>query len=84
MNYRSVSKSRIHVSLEKMYNTFRDHGINFSDRANVYADGKPEETLGKLIRDERDQVTVNSNVLLDLWDQQQIIVAFRVDTSCIK
>ena len=47
---------------EKMYHSCREHGINFFDTANVYADGKSEEILGKLIRDERDQVIITSKV----------------------
>ena len=46
----------------KMYHTCRDHGINFFDTANVYTNGKSEEILGRLIRDERNQVIITSKV----------------------
>jgi aryl-alcohol dehydrogenase-like predicted oxidoreductase len=45
-----------------MYHRCRDAGINFFDCANVYSAGAAEEILGRLIRDERDQVVVTSKV----------------------
>ena len=45
-----------------MFNQCRDAGINFFDCADVYAGGKSEEILGKLIADCRDQVVITSKV----------------------
>lgn len=45
-----------------MYRRCRDAGINFFDCANVYSAGAAEEILGRLIRDERDQVVITSKV----------------------
>jgi aryl-alcohol dehydrogenase-like predicted oxidoreductase len=46
----------------EMYSLCRDHGINFFDCANVYAGGRSEEILGKLIHDHRDEVVITSKV----------------------
>jgi aryl-alcohol dehydrogenase-like predicted oxidoreductase len=40
----------------------RDAGINFFDSANVYAQGRSEEILGKLIAGCRDEVVITSKV----------------------
>ena len=45
-----------------MYRRCRNAGINFFDCANVYSAGAAEETLGRLIHDERDQVVITSKV----------------------
>lgn len=45
-----------------MYRRCRDAGINFFDCANVYSAGAAEEILGRLIRNERDQVVITSKV----------------------
>ncbi len=45
-----------------MFNLCRDNGINFFDCANVYAGGRSEEILGKLIRDCREEVVITSKV----------------------
>ena len=45
-----------------MFNLCRDHGINFFDCANVYAGGRSEEILGKLIADCREEVVITSKV----------------------
>ena len=47
---------------EKMYRRCRELGINFFDCANVYAGGRSEEILGKLIASERDKVVITSKV----------------------
>lgn len=47
---------------KKMFNQCRDAGINFFDCADVYAGGKSEEILGRLIADCRDQVVITSKV----------------------
>ena len=44
----------------KLYGASRDAGINFFDCANVYAGGRSEEILGRLIRDERDELIITS------------------------
>jgi len=45
-----------------MFLRCRDVGINFFDCANVYAGGRSEEILGKLIADCRDQIVLTSKV----------------------
>ncbi len=45
-----------------MFNHCRDAGVNFFDCADVYAGGRSEEILGKLIADCRDQVVITSKV----------------------
>ncbi|MGB7341136.1 MAG: aldo/keto reductase [Phototrophicaceae bacterium] len=45
-----------------MYQACRDKGINFFDCANVYAGGRSEEILGKLIAHERDELVITSKV----------------------
>jgi aryl-alcohol dehydrogenase-like predicted oxidoreductase len=46
----------------RMYRAAREAGINFFDTANVYAGGRSEEILGRLIREERDQLVLTSKV----------------------
>lgn len=46
----------------EMFHQCRDAGINFFDCANVYAKGRSEEILGRLIADCRDQVVITSKV----------------------
>jgi aryl-alcohol dehydrogenase-like predicted oxidoreductase len=45
-----------------MFNRCREHGINFFDCANVYAGGRSEAILGKLIASCRDQVVITTKV----------------------
>jgi aryl-alcohol dehydrogenase-like predicted oxidoreductase len=45
-----------------MFNRCREAGINFFDCANVYAGGRSEEILGRLIADCRDDVVITSKV----------------------
>lgn len=45
-----------------MFNRCREIGINFFDCANVYAGGRSEEILGKLIASCRDEVVITSKV----------------------
>ena len=45
-----------------MFRRCRDLGINFFDTANVYAAGRSEEILGRLIRDCRDEIVLTSKV----------------------
>lgn len=47
---------------ERMFRQCREAGINFFDCADVYAGGRSEEILGKLIKDCRDQVVITSKV----------------------
>lgn len=45
-----------------MFKRCRDAGINFFDCANVYARGRSEEILGKLIAGSRDELVITSKV----------------------
>jgi len=45
-----------------MFKRCRDAGINFFDCANVYAGGRSEEILGRLIADSRDELVITSKV----------------------
>ena len=45
-----------------MFNRCRDAGINFFDTADVYAAGRSEEILGKLLKGCRDQIVLTSKV----------------------
>ncbi|MEZ4614240.1 MAG: aldo/keto reductase [Caldilineaceae bacterium] len=45
-----------------MFKRCRDVGINFFDCANVYAGGRSEEILGKLMASERDELVITSKV----------------------
>jgi aryl-alcohol dehydrogenase-like predicted oxidoreductase len=45
-----------------MYGRCRDAGINFFDTADVYADGRSEEILGRLIADHREEVVIASKI----------------------
>jgi aryl-alcohol dehydrogenase-like predicted oxidoreductase len=45
-----------------MFNRCREVGINFFDCANVYAGGRSEEILGRLIADCRDEVVITTKV----------------------
>lgn len=46
----------------KMFHRCREVGINFFDCANVYAGGRSEEILGKLIADDRENIVISSKV----------------------
>ena len=46
----------------QMFNACLDAGINFFDCANVYAKGRSEEILGKLISGMRDELIITSKV----------------------
>jgi aryl-alcohol dehydrogenase-like predicted oxidoreductase len=45
-----------------MFRRCRDAGINFFDCANVYAGGRSEEILGRLIADSRDELVITTKV----------------------
>jgi len=45
-----------------MFHRCRELGVNFFDCANVYAGGRSEEILGKLIADCRDEIVLTSKV----------------------
>ena len=45
-----------------MYQRCRDAGINFFDCANVYAKGRSEEILGRLVAGHRDDLVLTSKV----------------------
>ena len=46
----------------RLFGAARDAGINFFDCANVYAGGRSEEILGKLMQGERDELVITSKV----------------------
>lgn len=46
----------------KVYALCRDHGINFFDCANDYANGESERILGKLVQGKRSEVVITSKV----------------------
>ena len=52
----------------KLFARARDAGINFFDCANVYAGGRSEEILGKLIKDSRDELVITSKVFGKMGD----------------
>ncbi|MGD1010610.1 MAG: aldo/keto reductase [Candidatus Aminicenantales bacterium] len=43
-----------------MFRACRDAGVNFFDCADIYADGRSEEILGRLIKDGREEVVITS------------------------
>ena len=45
-----------------MFNRCLDVGINFFDCANVYAGGRSEEILGRLMKGKRDDLVITSKV----------------------
>jgi aryl-alcohol dehydrogenase-like predicted oxidoreductase len=47
---------------KRLYAACREAGITFFDCANVYAKGKSEEILGRLIAHERDEIVLTSKV----------------------
>jgi aryl-alcohol dehydrogenase-like predicted oxidoreductase len=49
----------------KIYESYREAGGNFVDTANMYADGRSEEILGRLIAAERDAVVVATKFTLE-------------------
>lgn len=48
-----------------MFNRCRDVGINFFDCANVYAGGRSEEILGKLMAGVRDELVITTKVAMN-------------------
>jgi aryl-alcohol dehydrogenase-like predicted oxidoreductase len=51
-----------------MFHRCREAGINFFDCANVYAGGRSEEILGKLIADCRDELVITTKVASSAGD----------------
>jgi len=49
-----------------LYRAAREAGITFFDCANLYANGRSEEILGRLIADERDDLVITSKVGMPL------------------
>ncbi len=47
---------------EALYKRCREAGINFFDCANIYAGGRSETILGRLIAEERDEIVLTSKV----------------------
>lgn len=52
----------------RMFARCRDIGINFFDCANVYANGRSEEILGKLMAGSRDELVITSKVASQMGD----------------
>lgn len=52
----------------RMFNRCREVGINFFDCANVYAGGRSEEILGKLLAGVRDELVITSKVAMQAGD----------------
>jgi aryl-alcohol dehydrogenase-like predicted oxidoreductase len=52
----------------KVFHRCREAGINFFDCADIYADGRSEEILGKLIRDCRGELVITSKVGFPVGD----------------
>lgn len=52
----------------KMFHRCLDLGINFFDCANVYADGRSEEILGKLMADRRDDLVITSKFAMSVGE----------------
>jgi aryl-alcohol dehydrogenase-like predicted oxidoreductase len=42
----------------KIFDTYVDHGGNFVDTANQYADGRSEELVGEFVKDKRDRLII--------------------------
>ena len=59
MSFGDIADERMSAA---MFNQCREAGINFFDCANVYAKGRSEEILGRLMADCRDQVVITSKV----------------------
>jgi aryl-alcohol dehydrogenase-like predicted oxidoreductase len=49
----------------KIYEAYREAGGNFVDTANIYADGRSEEIVGRLIATERDAIVVATKFTLE-------------------
>lgn len=47
---------------ERMINRYLDAGGNFIDTSDVYADGRSEEIVGRIIKEKRDQIVVATKV----------------------
>ena len=47
---------------ERMINRYLDAGGNFIDTSDVYADGRSEEIVGRVIKERRDQIVVATKV----------------------
>jgi aryl-alcohol dehydrogenase-like predicted oxidoreductase len=56
------------ATCSQMYKRCRDIGINFFDCANIYAEGRSEEILGRLIRSERDRLIITSKFFGKMGD----------------
>jgi aryl-alcohol dehydrogenase-like predicted oxidoreductase len=52
----------------RLFNRCREAGINFFDCANVYAKGKSEEILGRLMKGCRDELVITSKVGMQAGD----------------
>lgn len=53
-----------------MFHRCLDVGINFFDCANVYAGGRSEEILGKLMQDKRDELIITTKVASRMSDDR--------------
>ena len=52
----------------KMYRATRELGCNFFDCADGYSKGRAEEILGRLIKDERDQLVITSKCVVPMGE----------------
>jgi aryl-alcohol dehydrogenase-like predicted oxidoreductase len=77
MEFRLLGSTGVHVSClcfgtegltEDKFYRCREAGINFFDSANVYDNGKDEQTLGNLIKDCRDEIVITSKVCFPTSD----------------
>ena len=67
-----------------MFRLCRETGINFFDCANIYAAGRSEEILGRLIRDCRDELVITSKVYFPDGAGRQRARALRAAISCTR
>lgn len=58
----SSTRAADEATAVRMIHRFLDVGGNYIDTANVYAEGRSEEIVGKAIKDRRDQVVLASKV----------------------
>src|SRR5437899_11897722 len=47
-----------------------DLGVNFIDTANLYSNGRSEEIMGELLKDQRDDVVIETKVRLKVGEGQ--------------
>ena len=65
-----------------MFRRCRDAGINFFDYANVYAGGRSEEILGRVMAGNRDELVIATKVHFPMGPDVNRSAACRGATSC--